>query len=203
MKVVNNSYNKIKKIILGVLSLVLIILASILIFEKFNHEERMLTDAKKFAKEYTNVDEENIFIYASSKDILKILENGTGIIYFGYPDCKWCKSYVPILNEVAKEENIDKIYYYNIKEDRRSNTPNYIKITELLKDYLYYDDEGNYKLYAPDVTIVKNGKIIGHNNEGSIVTKEQGTPEEYFSEERKENLKNTLRTYIKELQNKQ
>lgn len=197
MKEVKN--NKIKKILLGTISLILIIGASILIFERFNHEEKTLTDAKKFAKEYKSTTEENLYTYVSASEIIKILESKTGVIFFGYPECKWCQAYAPILNEVALEENVDKIYYFNIKEERDKKSSNYQKITNILEEYLYYDDEGNHKLYVPDVIIVKNGKIIGHNNEGALVTKQNGSPEEYFNEEQKENLKNTLRTYLKEL----
>lgn len=191
--------NKITKITLGFLSLILIIVASIIIFEKFNHEEKTLTDAKKFAKEYKILDEENIFKYSNSNEIIKILESKTGIIFLGYPECEWCQAYASILNEAAKEENINQIYYFNIKEDRNKNTKNYEKIISLLKDYLLYDDEEKIRLYVPDVTIVKNGNIIGHNNEGALITKQDGTPNEYWTQERKENLKSTLKLYFKQL----
>lgn len=191
--------NKITKITLGFLSLILIIVAPIIIFEKFNHEEKTLTDAKKFAKEYKILDEENIFKYSNSNEIIKILESKTGIIFLGYPECEWCQAYASILNEAAKEENINQIYYFNIKEDRNKNTKNYEKIISLLKDYLLYDDEEKIRLYVPDVTIVKNGNIIGHNNEGALITKQDGTPNEYWTQERKENLKSTLKLYFKQL----
>ncbi len=191
--------NKITKITLGFVSLILIIVAPIIIFEKFNHEEKTLTDAKKFAKEYKILDEENIFKYSNSNEIIKILESKTGIIFLGYPECEWCQAYASILNEAAKEENINQIYYFNIKEDRNKNTKNYEKIISLLKDYLLYDDEEKIRLYVPDVTIVKNGNIIGHNNEGALITKQDGTPNEYWTQERKENLKTTLKLYFKQL----
>lgn len=191
--------NKITKITLGFVSLILIIVAPIIIFEKFNHEEKTLTDAKKFAKEYKILDEENIFKYSNSNEIIKILESKTGIIFLGYPECEWCQAYASILNEAAKEENINQIYYFNIKEDRNKNTKNYEKIISLLKDYLLYDDEEKIRLYVPDVTIVKNGNIIGHNNEGALITKQDGTPNEYWTQERKENLKSTLKLYFKQL----
>lgn len=193
--------NKLSKIILGLLSLILIIGMPIIIFEKFNHEEKTLTDAKKFAKEYKILDEENVFVYSNSNEVIKILEKESGVIFLGYPECTWCRAYAKILNEVAKEENIDKIYYYNIKEDRNTNTKNYQKIANILNPHLLYDDEEKSKIYVPDLTVVKSGKIIGHNNESSLITKLDGTPEEYWTKERKENLKNTLKTYFKELKN--
>jgi len=191
--------NKVTKITLGILSILLIIGAPIIIFEKFNHEEKTLTDAKKFAKEYKISDENNLFTYSSANEIIKTLETGTGVIFLGYPECKWCQAYASILNEVAKEEGIEKIYYYNIKEDRNKNTKDYEKITSLLSNYLLHDDEEKYKIFVPDVTIVKNGNIIGHNNESALITKQDGTPEEYWKEERKASLKDTLRSYFEEI----
>ncbi len=191
--------NKITKITLGILSLLLIIGMPIIIFEKFNHEEKTMTDSKKFAKEYKILDEDNVFKYSTSNEIIKTLEKGTGIIFLGYPECEWCKAYASILNEVAKEERISEILYYNIKEDRDKSTKNYEKITNLLNQYLLYDDEEKYRLYVPDITVVKNGKIIGHNNEGALITKQDGTPEEYWTKDRKDKLKNTLKTYFKKL----
>ncbi len=190
---------KLAKIALGLLSLLLIIGMPIIIFEKFNHEEKTLTDAKKFAKEYNIIDEENVFKYSKSNEIIKTLENGTGIIFLGTPESEWCKHYASILNEVAKEEKVNKILYYNIKEDRNKLTKEYEKITNLLSEYLPYDDEGKYKIYVPDLTIVKNGQIIGHNNESALISKQDGTPKEYWTKEKKENLKNKIRTYIKEI----
>ena len=45
--------------------------------------------------------------------IVKILEHGTGVVYLGFPECPWCQAYVPMLNEVADIEGLEKIYYFN------------------------------------------------------------------------------------------
>ena len=99
------------------------------------------TDAKKFAKEYTSVDEYNYFVYRDSKEIIKILENGTGVVYLGFPECPWCQAYVPMLNEVADIEGLEKIYYFNVLEDRKNNTDDYKKIVEILNEYLQLNTE--------------------------------------------------------------
>ena len=147
------------------------------------------TDSEKFAKEYTQVTKDNYFVYRNSEEIIKILEHGTGVVYIGFPECPWCQSYVPMLNEVADIEGLEKIYYYNVFEDRKNNTKDYKKIVELLNDYLQYDDEGNKRIYVPAVIVVSEGKILGFDDETSYDTKGYEKPEEYWTEQEISDLK--------------
>ncbi len=192
---------KIKKILIGSIVLIGIISISILIYKKFENNNTILTDAEKFKKEYSGVSDNNVFVYSNIESVIKILENGTGVIYLGFPECQWCQSYVKILNETAKENNIEKIYYVNILEDRKNNTKNYKKLIEILNDNLLYDDEGNHRIYVPDVTIVNKGNIIGHDNESSVITDDTLTPETYWNNERISNLKNKLKESFNKLEN--
>lgn len=161
------------------------------------------TDSKKFKEEYPQVSEFNIFTYKSANDIIKILEHGTAIVYLGFPECPWCQAYVPMLNEVADSEGLEKIYYYNILNDRKDNTEAYKKIVEILSDYLQYDSEGNKRVYVPAVIAVSEGKIIGFDDESSYDTLGFEKPEEYWTTERVENLKNKLSTMIKPIKEKE
>ena len=106
----------------------------------------------KFSDEYTLVGEDNVFVTKTASEIIDVLENGTGIVFFGFPECPWCQHYVQYLNEAAKNNKVKEIYYYNIKEDRANNTKNYQKIVSILKDKLLTDDSGNPRIYVPDVT---------------------------------------------------
>ena len=142
----------------------------------------------------------NVFVYRTGDEIVKILENGTGIVYLGFPECPWCCAYVKYLNEVAKDEGIEKIYYYNILEDRKNNTETSKKIVSLLSDYLLYDEEGNERVFVPDVTFILNGEIIGHDSETSVIT-EDITPEEYWTSSKVDRLKEKLRIYMVDINN--
>ncbi len=62
-----------------------------------------------------------------------------------------------------------------------------------------YDNEGDKRIYVPDITFVLNGKIIGHDNETSVVTEADGTPEEYWTEQKKDDLRNKLTKSFKVL----
>ena len=154
------------------------------------------TDAIKFSQEYNLEDKENVFVYKTSEEIIKILENGTGVVYLGFPECPWCMEYVKHLNKTAKENNVLKIYYKNILNERKENTQEYQKIVGLLSDYLQYDEEGNKKIYVPAVIGVNKGEIVGFDDETSYDTKGFETPQEYWNEESINNLKNKLNDII-------
>ena len=153
-------------------------------------------DAKKFAQEYSSLTEYNYFVYRNSEEIIKILENGTGVIYLGFPECPWCQAYVPILNEIADIEGLEKIYYYNILEARKNNTEDYRKMVTILKDYLQYDEEGNKRIYVPSVIAVNKGEIVGFDDETAWDTKGFETPEEYWNEDAVTSLKDKLNTML-------
>lgn len=154
------------------------------------------TDAQKFAEEYTKVTEDNVFVYASAEEIIKVMENGTGVVYLGFPECPWCQAYVVYLNEVAKEVGIEKIYYYNILEDRQNNTKDYQKMVSILEKKLEYDAEGNRRIYVPNVSFHVKGELIGNNLETAYDTKGFEKPEDYWTDEEVKDLKKTLTAYM-------
>lgn len=186
--------NKIYIIIGGILAALLL-----LVLVVTNNKEE--TDAKKFAQEYTEVGEDNVFVYRTSEEVIKMLKRGTGVVYIGFPECPWCQTYAKYLNEVAKEVGVDKIYYYNILEDRTNNTEVYQEIVSLLEENLQYDDEGNARIYVPNVSFHVNGEIIGNDYETSKDTKGFENPSEYWTEEEVIELKNKLTTYMEEVYN--
>jgi len=167
------------------------------LIDKEDTKKETISDAIKFKEEYSKVDDDNLFVYRSIEEIIKILENGTGIVYLGFPECPWCQAYVPYLNEVAAKNEITKIYYNNILNDRKEETEEYKKILELLQDYVEYDNEGNKRIYAPTVIFVSNGKIVGMDSETAKDTKGYKNPEEYWTDKRVKALKERLDKYSK------
>ena len=155
-------------------------------------KEEKETDAEKFAKEYTTVTDDNYFVYRNIDEIIKILEHGTGVVYLGFPECPWCQAYVKMLNEVADIEGLEKIYYYNIYEDRKNNTDSYQKIVNIIGEHLQYDDEGNKRIYVPAIIVVSEGQIIGFDDETAYDTKGFEKPEEYWTKQEVSDLKQKL-----------
>mgnify|MGYP004532079017 FL=1 len=187
------------KIILTLLAIVIVLVGVIIFLNiKKKNEDNNVTDAKKFSEEY-KISEDNVFVYRNSDEILKIMKNGTGVVYLGFPECPWCSAYVVYLNEVAKENHLDKIYYYNILEDRKNNTEFYKEVIKLLSGNLQYDDEGNERLYVPNVSFHVKGKIIGNDYETSKDTHDLKDPKDYWTNEEISELKSTLTKYTKEV----
>ncbi len=162
-------------------------------------KENKVSDASKFIEEYEslngettssgkiyttlNLEEDNKIKYETSKKIVNIIKKDTGIIYFGFPECPWCRMIVPVLLEVAKENDID-IYYLNIYDFRstfviengkaklsKEGEKDYYTILDLLDDELEdYNlagkdgkkiSTGEKRLYAPTVVFVKDGEVKG------------------------------------------
>lgn len=177
------------------LVLFLVLMASVISILSINlKREEPISDALKFKEEYeqlngqinannkeylsVEIDEENPIKYATYEEVVKLLEQGTGVIYFGFPECPWCRNAVPVLIDAANELQIEEIYYYNAlpirdkKElDENGNivttqegTKEYYKLVELMNEHLpVYDglnDETIKRLYFPTVVFVKEGQII-------------------------------------------
>ena len=126
-----------KKNLIIITSIVVIIavMSSVLLFLKNDEPQVIYTDDEiKFKDEYEklngtelsdnyilkaiNIDSDNNVKYVSDDEILNVLTNGTNVIYFGWPDCNWCRTMLPILISTLKENNVDTLYYYNFKSLR-------------------------------------------------------------------------------------
>ena len=172
------------KVIIGIVLIIVLVAVIVgLFFLVSNDEETSLSDAQRFSLEYTQVSEENVFVYRDIDEIIRILEHGTGVVYLGFPECKWCQKYVTYLNEIARENDITRIYYFNIYEDRANNTEEYQQIVSLLEEYLEYDEEGNKRVYVPSVIVVDGGEIVGFDDETSLDTHDLDDPDEYWTDE--------------------
>lgn len=171
-----------KKIIL-ISSIVFILLITLLVlflvFKKNKINKNIDEEKIKFAEEYKTT-KDNVFTYRTINEINKILKTDTGLIFLGFPKCPWCRGYVPIINEVAKKEGLEKIYYFNIYEDRKNNTEEYQEMVKLLKGFLRYDDEGNERIYAPSLIAVKNGKILEFDDTRYWDNKKYDSAEEFW-----------------------
>ena len=160
-------------------------------------QDSQLSDAEKFALEFPLIGKDNIFVYRNASETADILTNGRGIVFMGFKECPWCQPYTVFLHDVAREMEVEKIYYYDIKEDRQNNTEGYQKIISILSGYLQYDDEGRSRVYVPDVTILSRGRIIDRDFETSKETLGCSTPQEYWNNERINALKERIREGIK------
>lgn len=209
-----------KKVLLS-----LLIVVGLLLLTGCNKE----TDALKFKKEYESLNgveiegtnykypnveilKDNAVKYVTSEELLEVLDEGTGAVYFGYPNCPWCRSAVPTLIEAADEVGLENIYYLNVKDERdeikvkedgslevvKEGTEGYKKLLKrldsVLIDYTLTDIHGKEvsanekRIYVPLVVFIKEGEIVGYHLD---TVSSQKNPFEPLNEEQKNELMDT------------
>lgn len=150
---------------------------------------------QKFKEEYEALNESSVKVeidtntkldYLEVYEVIDLLKNKTGIIYFGFPTCPWCRNIIPILFNVAID-NDETIYYFNPQELRQTTDSKFDEIMSILDEYLETNSDGKKVLYVPDVYFVKEGKIVGHFL-GSVPS--QINPYEALNETQKQELYN-------------
>ena len=188
------------------------------------------TDAVKFKEEYERlnnqvvndkkyleltIDKKNPIKYKTAEEIVDIIKNKTGIIYLGYPECRWCRNAVPVLLEAAKQTGVNDIYYLNMHDIRdkkelkdgkvvtvEDGTEGYKKILEALGDkasvYKDLNDESIKRIYVPLVVFVENGKVVA-TQESTVES--QKDPYVKLTEEQEKELLNIYKDNIHKVYN--
>ncbi len=159
------------------------------------------SDNIRFADEFNDFTDENIFKYEKPNDILNSLDNDI-IILFGSNQNEWTKGLAELINEVAIDNNIEEIIYYDFFDDRLNNNGNYELIVEKLSNELYKSDLGVFDINAPLLLVIKNGEILYNYDELSHL-KGNIDPTSYWSINMVEEFKITfdyvLKDYLGEL----
>jgi len=179
---------------------------------EYSAYNNMEIDGKTYP--YVDISSSNLYYYATLEEIKSIMDSGSGVIYFGFPTCPWCRNMVSILNDVGITYKIDKIYYYNIKDIRTTFTlddnNNLIKsdgtefyyyllekLDNFLEDYSYNNIATNEKrLYAPTVVFINNGEVKDVVV-GTVAT--QNDPFVSLTSDQREELKNKYADGFKKL----
>lgn len=192
-----DNYFKLSPLMVMIISigLVILLIIGITLFLKNDKDNNNnLSDSEKFVTEYEEINgvetsyggnyleievsNNNGMKYTDYEEVFSILENGTGVIYFGFPECPWCRNLVPVLIDAKDETGVDTIYYFNNMEDRdtkelndegnivtkKEGSKNYYKLVEKLESvlgiYEGLNDDSIKRLYYPTVIFVKDGKIV-------------------------------------------
>jgi len=173
----------------------------------FGIYQYLKSDGEKFKAEYEALNNENVNInisknnpikYVTLDEVFDIIQNKTGVIYFGFPGCPWCRNMIPVLFEAAKNNNIDTIYYFNPRNVKKSDNDEYNKLKEILNEYLSEDENGQKVLYVPDVYFIKDGKIVGHHL-GTVDS--QADPTISLTEEEKNELLDIFNELFEKIRN--
>ncbi len=183
--------------------LILILIVGLFSVTACNKNNQDITDAVKFKNEYESfnglendyfvyrdlsINESNPFVYTTAEEVVQKLENNeTFIVYFGDPECPWCRSVIEEAISSASENSIKKLYYvriwngfhneilrdvYDLKDGKATikskGTDAYYKLLnyfdDLLEDYTLTDDNNKTikvnekRIFAPSFIFIQNGK---------------------------------------------
>ncbi len=163
--------------------------------QQSSQEAPQQSDAARFQADYPKVNADNRFIYATGEQVLGLFENGTGIVFLGFPQCPWCQQLAPIVDEAAEAEGLEKVYYLNIRDARANNDETYQSLVGYLENYLDKDENGTPRIYVPDVTVLRDGQIVGRFEQEAA--EGEVTPETYWTSERRERAVEQLRGMIR------
>lgn len=116
-----------------------------------------LTETKLLVFEGYDLDE-SILIETEISEILSKLDEGTSIVVLDNPELSLGKIFVPILNEVALENGVNELYFYNPSSIIASKNEEYSQIISKLQEY-----NNNVTLELPTFIYIKDGEIIEVN----------------------------------------
>lgn len=195
---------------------------------KFKEEYEVLNNkdtgyGEKYKK--INISIKNPVIYSNYDEIIDIIKHKTGIIYLGFPECPWCRTALPVLFDVLKDNNINKLNYLNILNERDSftiednqlvysknengeeikGTKEYHELLNILDEHLSnytleldgkIYETGEKRIYAPSVIFVKNGNVLGIHV-STIDSQNSGNDE--LTEEQYKELYDIYERYIEQM----
>ena len=84
-------------------------------------------------------------------------ESGSGILYYGKTDCRWCQLALPELNTAAKSMGVT-VYYINVED--AENESSYNDLVKAIESTFKTNTSGQKAFMIPSVIAVKKGTIV-------------------------------------------
>ncbi|MEZ7897749.1 MAG: hypothetical protein QMB98_02915 [Flaviflexus sp.] len=124
------------------------------------------------------IPEDHRFLPSSEAEIRELLEDGDGAIYFGFPECPWCRNAVGPLNEAAAAVNLEQIHYVNVSDMRGQKSRgqgNNVEVDEEATEFYEYlleelgefapeypglEGSGERRILVPLVVTVVEGEVV-------------------------------------------
>lgn len=131
---------------------------------------------------YKNIDNKKIEI-VKGQELISLLKKGKNLIIIGNKNSEYSEKYMEEINKIIIELEIDKVYYYDLINDKVQGNSNYYDIVELLDGYLVTTDTSQKNLLAPSFYIVDNGKVKYYNIE-TVAMKNTDTVDTYWNAEK-------------------
>ena len=186
-----------KQMIISLIFFILFIMGFVYI-STIDFSKKGINDKEKFANEHKAIiDKENVYTYINNQEALTYIKQDNVIILFGVKNNDYVGYYANILNEVAKNNNVEEIYYYDITDDREKKNGTYQSIAEYLSDYVTHLDDGTVNIYGPTLYVKKNGIVIHFDDSNAFISGNMNA-EKYWSEYQIGLQKNILNEVLKE-----
>ena len=121
--------------------------------------------------------EELRVLFPTEEEVLGLFQDGTGILYFGFPTCPWCRTLLPVLSEVLTEHPEITLFCRDLREDRdeyrldadgsprlvREGTAFYDELRSLLEAWLGpyrgLNDDSIRRIYMPTLVFLRDGEV--------------------------------------------
>ena len=156
----------------------------------------------KLTDVYTELAEDNSFTVIGKEDLKPLIENGTSVLFLGFPECTWCQAYLPMLDDILKEQGAHA-EYYNIYTDKSEDRPFYDEIAAMIdakdESILSYGSDGKRVIYMPLVLFLDGGELIGFDHETCTEDSSVIKPEEYWTEEKKSAFVQRMTGYVSQI----
>ncbi len=164
--------------IIYLLMFALVIFGFVYLSNKYENKD---TEVKYITDYYKDLKSEKYEVINGTQ-MINYVKRGKNIIIIGSETSEWSKKLMTIVDPIFDTFGIDKVYYYDINNDKAQKNSNYYKIKELLKGSLTTTDGSNSNLLAPSIYIVDNGKILYYNTD-TVAMKNTIEIDEYWNEE--------------------
>lgn len=164
--------------IIYLLMFALVIFGFVYLSNKYENKD---TEVKYITDYYKDLKSEKYEVINGTQ-MINYVKRGKNIIIIGSETSEWSKKLMTIVDPIFDTFGIDKVYYYDINNDKAQKNSNYYKIKELLKGSLTTTDGSSSNLLAPSIYIVDNGKILYYNTD-TVAMKNTIEIDEYWNEE--------------------
>ena len=170
----------------------LMIVAFIVLSEKYADNSKQRVSVISDYYENTKAD---CYEVISGNKMISLLKSGKNIIFIGSSVSDYSRKYMEELDTIFKNLKIDKVYYYDINNDKLQENSNYYDIKELLNGYLVETDTVSNNLLSPSLYILNDGKVMYYNVETSAM-KNTDTVKSYWTPEKEITFSNEITAAI-------
>ena len=126
-------------------------------YEFLNNKET--SEGKKYPK--VELSSNNILKYSIVESILEIFDKEKdAVIFFGSPNCLYCRSAIEVLCDSSKGTNLKTIHYLDIQPAAE----NYNKLIEKIGNKYTINEEGK-EIYKPLVLFITDGVIVSYKKD--------------------------------------